>query len=246
MLAFIRYINKFFSLYAIPCTQSATTLTIFTISMESAYLLHAFGSHWSAGLHASSSFFCLVDNQNAEDMDGYVGFRAAIRCSYYKFVEDLSKKCKQTVQHHLDSVTSPYYHFPGVTFLDLSDSGGSPPDLPGDSTGGKKKGNRNLIDGGAKKKHANMLAYANTNSNHHSNAIPGADDLGAKSGSSYSSICSISAQYFAKMLIERNVPSELNSGFLTPWYVQHITMFYTCFSYVLHILFLFIHVQCNS
>jgi hypothetical protein len=25
--------------------------------MESAYLLHAFGSHWSAGLHASSSFF---------------------------------------------------------------------------------------------------------------------------------------------------------------------------------------------
>jgi hypothetical protein len=23
--------------------------------MESAYLLHAFGSHWSAGLHASSS-----------------------------------------------------------------------------------------------------------------------------------------------------------------------------------------------
>jgi len=125
----------------------------------------------------------------------------------------------------------------------------SAPDLPGDSTGGKKKGNRNLIDGGAKKKHANMLAYANTNSNHHSNAIPGADDLGAKSGSSYSSICSISAQYFAKMqevLIERNVPSELNSGFLTPWYVQHITMFYTCFSYVLHILFLFIHVHCNS
>jgi hypothetical protein len=95
-------------------------------------------------------FFCLVDNQNAEDMDGYVGFLAAVRRSYYKFVEDLSKQCKQTVQHHLDSVTSPYYHFPGVTFLDLSDSG-SAPDLPGDLTGGKKKGNGNLIDGGQRK-----------------------------------------------------------------------------------------------
>ena len=233
--------------------------TLFTICNNSYYFYHFHGIRLSFACFWESlecritcfflSFFCLVDNQNAEDMDGYVGFLAAVRRSYYKFVEDLSKKCKQTVQHHLDSVTSPYYHFPGVTFLDLSDSGGSAPDLPGDSTGGKKKGNRNLIDGGAKKKHANMLAYANTNSNHHSNAIPGADDLGAKSGSSYSSICSISAQYFAKMrevLIERNVPSELNSGFLTPWYVQHITMFYTCFSYVLHILFLFIHVQCNS
>jgi hypothetical protein len=120
-----------------------------------------------------------TNNQNAEDMDEYICW---LRRSYYKFVEDLSKQCKQTVRHHLDS-----------------------------------------IDGGAKKKHTNMPAYANTDSNHHSNAIPGADDLGSKSGSSYSSICSISAQYFAKMredLIERNVPSELNSGFLTPWYIQ--------------------------
>ncbi|XP_039819194.1 dynamin-related protein 5A-like isoform X3 [Panicum virgatum] len=161
-----------------------------------------------------------LDNQNAEDMDGYVGFLAAVRRSYYKFVEDLSKQCKQTVRHHLDSVTSPYYHFPGVTFLDLSDSG-SVLELPGDSIGGKKKGNGNMIDGGAKKKHATMPAYANTNSNHHSNDIPGADDLVSKSGSSYSSICSIYAQYFAKMrevLIERSVPCELNSGFLTPWH----------------------------
>jgi len=172
-------------------------------------------------------------NQNAEDMDGYVGFLAAVRRSYYKFVEDLSKQCKQTVRHHLDSVTSPYYHFPGVTFSDLSDSG-SVLDLPGDSIGGKKKGNGNMIDGGAKKKHATMPAYANTNSNHHSNDIPGADDLVSKSGSSYSSICSIYAQYFAKMrevLIERSVPCELNSGFLTPWYVQHIAfLIHTCIS----------------
>ena len=166
-------------------------------------------------------------------MDGYVGFLAAVRRSYYKFVEDLSKQCKQTVRHHLDSVTSPYYHFPGVTFSDLSDSG-SVLDLPGDSIGGKKKGNGNMIYGGAKKKHATMPAYANTNSNHHSNDIPGADDLVSKSGTSYSSICSIYAQYFAKMrevLIERSVPCELNSRFLTPWYVQHIAfLIHTCIS----------------
>lgn len=41
-------------------------------------------------------------------MDGYVGFLAALRHSYYSFVKDLSKQCKQVVRHHLDSVTSPY------------------------------------------------------------------------------------------------------------------------------------------
>lgn len=218
-------------------------------------------------------------HQNVEDMDGYVGFLAALRCSYYKFVKELSKQCKQIVRHHLDSVTSPYSHicyendflsgvgsvansmhrfnhFPGVTSFDLSDSGSAleeaqenvppkdrqhmtppakgneskevlresqltvpetpSPDLPVDMNGGKKKDNGNLNDGGARKRHARMAAYANRN--HHNNVI-GGDDLGSKSGSSYSSICSISAQYFAKMrevLIERNVPSALNSGFLTP------------------------------
>ncbi|KAK8970118.1 Dynamin-related protein 5A [Platanthera guangdongensis] len=42
------------------------------------------------------------------DMDGYVGFHASLRRSYYSFVNDLSKHCKQLVHHHLDSVTSPY------------------------------------------------------------------------------------------------------------------------------------------
>ena len=216
-------------------------------------------------------------------MDGYVGFLAALRCSYYKFVKDLSKQCKQIVRHHLDSVTSPYSHicyesdflggigsvantlhrfnqFNGVVSFDLSDSGSAmeegqenvppkdqqhmtppakasesrellkesqltvpetpSPDLPGDmhGPGGKKKDNGNMNDGGARKRHARMAAYANRN--HHNNVTVGADDLVSKSGSSYSSICSISAQYFSKMrevLIERNVPSALNSGFLTPW-----------------------------
>ncbi|KAL1556491.1 Dynamin-related protein 5A [Salvia divinorum] len=46
--------------------------------------------------------------QQAGDMDGFVGFLAALRHSYYSFVKDLAKQCKQVVRHHLDSVTSPY------------------------------------------------------------------------------------------------------------------------------------------
>lgn len=41
-------------------------------------------------------------------MDGYVGFHAALRCSFDRFIKDLAKQCKQLVRHHLDSVTSPY------------------------------------------------------------------------------------------------------------------------------------------
>ena len=178
-------------------------------------------------------------------MDGYVGFLAAVRRLYYKFVEDLSKQCKQKMRQvvedlstqckqkmrqHVDLVTSPYYQFHGDIVLDLSDSG-SVPHLLDDSFGSTKKGNGNSIDGGAKKKHAIMPAYANTNSNHHSDAIAGADDLGSKSESLYCGICSISAQYFAKMqevLLENSVP--FTSVFRTPWYVQHITMFYAYFS----------------
>ncbi|KAL2327642.1 hypothetical protein Fmac_021069 [Flemingia macrophylla] len=42
------------------------------------------------------------------NMDGYVGFHAALRCAYNRFIGDLAKQCKQLVRHHLDSVTSPY------------------------------------------------------------------------------------------------------------------------------------------
>lgn len=41
-------------------------------------------------------------------MDGYVGFHAALRCSYNHFVKDIGKRCKQLVRNHLDSFTSPY------------------------------------------------------------------------------------------------------------------------------------------
>ncbi|XP_007021505.2 PREDICTED: dynamin-related protein 5A [Theobroma cacao] len=42
------------------------------------------------------------------NMDGYVGFHAALRHAYNRFIKDLAKQCKQLVRHHLDSVTSPY------------------------------------------------------------------------------------------------------------------------------------------
>ncbi|XP_060189949.1 dynamin-related protein 5A [Lycium barbarum] len=44
------------------------------------------------------------------DMEGYIGFHAALRQSYNHFIKDLSKECKQLLRHHLDSVTSPYSH----------------------------------------------------------------------------------------------------------------------------------------
>ncbi|KAA3453050.1 dynamin-related protein 5A-like [Gossypium australe] len=42
------------------------------------------------------------------EMEGYVGFHAALRHAYNSIIKDLAKQCKQLVRHHLDSVTSPY------------------------------------------------------------------------------------------------------------------------------------------
>ncbi|KAL6999524.1 Dynamin-related protein 5A [Sarracenia purpurea var. burkii] len=53
-------------------------------------------------------FFSTADGRCAGDMDGNVGFHAALRHSYSCFIRDLAKQCKQLVRHHLDSVTSPY------------------------------------------------------------------------------------------------------------------------------------------
>ena len=53
-------------------------------------------------------FFLHEDGIKTGNMDGYVGFHAALRCAYTRFLKDLAKQCKQLVRHHLDSVTSPY------------------------------------------------------------------------------------------------------------------------------------------
>ncbi|CAN1345141.1 Dynamin-related protein 5A, partial [Linum perenne] len=42
------------------------------------------------------------------NMEGYVGFHAALRRAYSQFIRDLTQKSKQLIRHHLDSVTSPY------------------------------------------------------------------------------------------------------------------------------------------
>ncbi|KAI9085877.1 hypothetical protein K1719_031954 [Acacia pycnantha] len=54
------------------------------------------------------------------NMDGYVGFHAALRHTYSRFIRDLAKQCKQLVRHHLDSVTSPYSQVCYVNDFQLS------------------------------------------------------------------------------------------------------------------------------
>ncbi|XP_068665602.1 dynamin-related protein 5A [Aristolochia californica] len=81
-----------------------------------------------------------LDGRNLGHMDSYIGFHAALRHCFYRFILDLSKQCKQLIHHHLDSVTSPYsqvcyendilgglgstrsHHLPSTSFfLELSD-----------------------------------------------------------------------------------------------------------------------------
>ncbi|CAN6933001.1 unnamed protein product [Brassica oleracea var. botrytis] len=68
-------------------------------------ILDLLKSHRSPASHEVS---LIADEKKAENMDGYVGFHAALRNCYSRFVKNLAKQCKQLVRHHLDSVTSPY------------------------------------------------------------------------------------------------------------------------------------------
>lgn len=95
------------------------------------------------------------------------------------------------------------------------------PDQPSDIVyGAKEKGKCNDI---GRRRHARILANSrNAEHYQHQNGslLFGGGDIGPRSGSAYSDICSSAAQHFAKIrevLIERSVLSTLNSGFLTPW-----------------------------
>ncbi|KAJ0977407.1 hypothetical protein J5N97_012881 [Dioscorea zingiberensis] len=95
------------------------------------------------------------------------------------------------------------------------------PDLPNDVIHGAKKENGNCMDIGARKRQARVLTSGrNSDACRNQNAsFLGAGHFGSKPGSSYFDICSLAAQHFARIrevLVERNVLSALNSGFLTP------------------------------
>ncbi|KAI4374700.1 hypothetical protein MLD38_012663 [Melastoma candidum] len=47
-------------------------------------------------------------NYGSGKIDAYIGFQAALRQAYHRFIRDISKECKQLVQHHLHSATSAY------------------------------------------------------------------------------------------------------------------------------------------
>ncbi|KAI3988350.1 hypothetical protein MKX01_012139 [Papaver californicum] len=88
---------------------------------------------------------------------------------------------------------------------------------------GKKKEQVNGNELGAKKRQSRMAA--NTRNLDHRRLhndgenLFGNGDIGSRSGSAYSDICSTAAQYFSRIhevLIDRSVPSTLNSAFLTP------------------------------
>ncbi|RWR96236.1 dynamin-related protein 5A [Cinnamomum micranthum f. kanehirae] len=186
------------------------------------------------------------------NMDGYIGFHAALRRSYNNFIQDLSKQCKQLIRHHLDSVTSPYSQMvlqfntqqvrikrichqinhntphlgkeqkPKKPFEDsnMTVPETPSPDQPSDIVyGAKEKGKCNDI---GRRRHARILANSrNAEHYQHQNGslLFGGGDIGLRSGSAYSDICSSAAQHFSKIrevLIERSVLSTLNSGFLTP------------------------------
>ena len=219
-------------------------------------------------------FYLLADGKKEADMEGHIGFHAAVRRSYDSFIKDLSKQCKQLVRHHLDSVTSTYSRFyydstpsqlglmcsestPASSFVfDLSEGlipddqenvnpnvqqettpvkgnevkGGvlresqltvpetPSPDQFNDPACEIKKEPSNLVEIGGRKRQARMIGKS---SNSQGGVWVGAE-LGPRKGSAYSEICQLAVQHFSRIrqiLIERNVPSTLNSGLLTPWCV---------------------------
>ncbi|PIA36634.1 hypothetical protein AQUCO_03300082v1 [Aquilegia coerulea] len=101
------------------------------------------------------------------------------------------------------------------------------PDQPCDASYAalKKKDHGNCTENVVGRKRQSRLTTVGKNMDHnlHQNGggslLFGNNDISSKSGSAYSYTCSAAAQHFAKIrevLIERHVPSTLNSGFLTP------------------------------
>ncbi|KAJ1256516.1 hypothetical protein BS78_K008700 [Paspalum vaginatum] len=158
--------------------------------------------------HACSS----KDPDIAEDMGGYIRFQAAIRCSYCKFVNELSRQCKNKVQGHLDTVTSPCLSGAG-TLADSFDLSDSEKRQDQQSTSLKDQDLSSHVHGG---KHKDIVI-----TNAHGRMEKRARIAYEISGPLYSTICKMCGDSFfaimRKVLIENNVHSAFESGFITPW-----------------------------
>ncbi|KAF5787252.1 putative dynamin GTPase [Helianthus annuus] len=163
------------------------------------------------------------------DMDGYVGFHAALRRSYNCFIKDLAKQRKQLVRQHLDSVTSPYSQVcyetdllygpgPNSTFsyqtscLDFSDQENIPP------VNNNTNNNNQQTTPGKLLKAAGEASMTVPETPSPENAIDGgarkrhprilgenkmlgnmASQNSSQQGSTYNQICSLAAQHFARI-----------------------------------------------
>lgn len=198
-----------------------------------------------------------ADGKKTGDMDGYVGFHAALRRSYNCFIKDLAKQRKQLVRQHLDSVTSPYsqvcyetdlLYGPGsnssfgyrTSSLDFSDQENISP-VHNQETSPVKvlkaagEASMTVPDTPSPeplKEQGNFIDGGARKS--HRRILGDSKTLGSQHGSqrgsTYDQICSLAAQHFARMrevFVERSVTTALNSGFLTPWYISFINMFLT-------------------
>ncbi|CAI9303738.1 unnamed protein product [Lactuca saligna] len=175
------------------------------------------------------------------DMEGYIGFHAALRHSYNSFIQNLSKECKQLVRHHLDSVTSsysqicyetdpitPYRYRHSTLFLELSQhktKTSRKENVPNkDTTPGKlvdpREAYKTIPETPSPDQPSddNFVIKKENEIYKRPSRIHG-NNNNLRSGCSYSEICLSASQHFARIrevLIERSVTSALNSGFLTP------------------------------
>ncbi|XP_076923662.1 dynamin-related protein 5A-like [Bidens hawaiensis] len=207
------------------CERLAYVLTnLFDLAMEKNQHLHFEGG------------------KKTGDMDGYVGFHAALRRSYNCFIRDLVKQRKQLVRQHLDSITSPYslvcyetdlLYGPGpnsssgyrTSYLDLSDQENIPPvNNNQETTPGrvlKAAGEADKLSPDRAREQGNFIEGGARK--RHPRMLGDSKMLGnqkgSQPGSTYDQICSLAAQHFARIrevLVEQSVTTALNSGFITP------------------------------
>ncbi|KAG8637143.1 hypothetical protein MANES_15G087600v8 [Manihot esculenta] len=171
------------------------------------------------------------------NIDGYVGFYAALRHAYNQFVRDLAKQYARESSH--DETMRDQENIPPEKKVQQTTPGKGAearealkesqmtvpetpsPDQPCDVVYGvAKKEHGNCIEIGPRKRISRMTGNSeNCRVQNGGGPLFGNGESGSRSCSAYSEICSSAAQHFARIrevLVERSVMSTLNSGFLTP------------------------------